>query len=181
VTITASAVSKAQMTRYNFLGSEFTASGLLAGDTVTRVSFSCKGARQGAPSSGSPYTIIPSMAVISSPVKNTYKKVYVNGLLTISSDYPAVAPGFTIPPGRTNITGVSYTGICPLSQPDPNSLRINVTMHVVSDQGTDNVGPVAKDGLNAYCDPAIPGSPQTFVVRLAPTNGAPLGYCFHSS
>ena len=46
-----------------FAGTEFTASGLVNGDTVTSVTLTSAGSAATATVAGSPYTIVPSAAV----------------------------------------------------------------------------------------------------------------------
>ena len=60
LSITANDASKVYGQTLTFAGTEFTASGLVNGDTVTGVTLSSSGAGAAAGVTGSPYTIVPS-------------------------------------------------------------------------------------------------------------------------
>src|SRR6185369_10401181 len=62
LTVTATARTKTYGQAVTFAGTEFTTSGLLAGDTVTSVTLTSSGAAATASAGGSPYTIVPSAA-----------------------------------------------------------------------------------------------------------------------
>src|SRR5207244_3561836 len=64
-------------------GSAFTTSGLANGDTVTSVTLTSSGAAATAAVSGSPYTIVPSVAVGTG--LGNYIIGYVNGTLTVNA------------------------------------------------------------------------------------------------
>ena len=85
LTITADSTSKTYGDTVTFDGSEFTDSGLLNGDTVTRVTLTSPGALKTANVAGSPYAIIPSAAVGTG--LSNYTISYVNGSLAVT---PAV-------------------------------------------------------------------------------------------
>jgi hypothetical protein len=82
LTITADNQTKTYGQTLTFAGTEFTASGLLNGDTVTSVTLTSAGAAAAATVGGSPYPIIPSGAA-GSGLAN-YNLAYVNGLLTVT-------------------------------------------------------------------------------------------------
>ncbi len=82
LTITANNRPKTYGQSVVFTGTEFTASGLLNSDAVTRVALSSSGAAATAPVGGSPYAIVPSSAA-GSGLAN-YVITYANGALTIN-------------------------------------------------------------------------------------------------
>src|SRR5439155_12116185 len=82
LTITASNRTKNYGVAVTFAGTEFTPSGLLNNDTVTSVTLTSAGAAATAPVSGSPYDIVPSVAVGTG--LGNYTISYVNGRLTVS-------------------------------------------------------------------------------------------------
>jgi FtsP/CotA-like multicopper oxidase with cupredoxin domain len=80
LTITANSVSKAYGQTTTFLGTEFTATGLLNGNTVTSVTLTSAGAVATAPAG--PYAIVPSAAVGNG--LTNYLITYTNGTLTVT-------------------------------------------------------------------------------------------------
>jgi hypothetical protein len=84
LTITADNRGKAFTDTVVFAGTEFTASGLILGDTVTSVTLFSIGAPAGSPVAGSPYPITPSAAVGTG--LGNYAITYVDGLLTIATN-----------------------------------------------------------------------------------------------
>jgi uncharacterized repeat protein (TIGR03803 family) len=88
LTITANNRAKTFGQTVTFAGTEFSASGLLNGDTVASVTLASPGAAASATVAGSPYPIVPSAAV-GTGLAN-YAISYVNGLLTVSAGGLAV-------------------------------------------------------------------------------------------
>ena len=82
LTITANNRSKVFGQTVTFAGTEFSASGLVNGDTVASVTLTSAGAAAGATVVGSPYAIVPSAAVGTG--LGNYNITYVNGLLTVT-------------------------------------------------------------------------------------------------
>jgi len=82
LTITADSTSKTYGQTLTFAGTEFTASGLVNGDTVSSVTLTSAGAAASAGVAGSPYAIMASAAVGSG--LDNYTVSYVNGSLTVS-------------------------------------------------------------------------------------------------
>jgi CSLREA domain-containing protein len=82
LTITADNQGKVFGTSLTFTGAEFTTGGLIFSDTVTSVTLNSAGAPASATVAGSPYPIIPSVAVGTG--LNNYAITYVNGLLSVS-------------------------------------------------------------------------------------------------
>ena len=82
VTITANSINKTYGNSMSFAGTEFTADGLVPGDTVTSVSLTSAGAVSSATVSGSPYSIVLSAAA-GTDLAN-YDVTYVNGSLTVN-------------------------------------------------------------------------------------------------
>jgi hypothetical protein len=82
LTITASSTSKPYGQAVTFAGTEFTASGLVNGDTVTGVTLTSAGAAAGAGVAGSPYAIAASAAVGTG--LDNYTISYAPGRLTVS-------------------------------------------------------------------------------------------------
>ena len=92
LTITANNRTKDYGVAVTFVGSEFTASGLLAGDSLTSVSLYSRGSPAYAPPTppGQYYRIIPSSAVLVSgsadPIGKKYRVRYVPGRMTVKGD-----------------------------------------------------------------------------------------------
>ena len=84
LTITASPQSKTYGTALSLGTTAFTDTGLLPGDSVSSVTLTSDGAAPTATVAGSPYSIIPSAAVISDPSSTSYVIVYDPGLLTVN-------------------------------------------------------------------------------------------------
>lgn len=82
LTITAASRNKTYGDLVTFSGTEFTANGLLMGDTVTGVTLASDGTGLGATVAGSPYSIVPSVAV-GTGLAN-YNITYVAGTLTVN-------------------------------------------------------------------------------------------------
>jgi putative nucleotidyltransferase with HDIG domain len=82
LTITANGLNKAYGTALTFAGIEFTADGLVNGDTVTSVTLTSAGAAAAATVDGSPYAIAPG-AAMGTGLSN-YNITYVNGSLTVN-------------------------------------------------------------------------------------------------
>jgi len=82
VTITTNSINKTYGDSMSFAGTEFTADGLVPGDTVTSVSLTSAGAVSSATVAGSPYSIVPSAAAGTGLVN--YNVTYVNGSLTVN-------------------------------------------------------------------------------------------------
>jgi hypothetical protein len=83
LSITANSTSKTYGQTVTFAGTEFTAIGLLNGDSVTGVTLNSTGAAATATVSGSPYPIVPSNAVGSG--LGNYTITYANGSLTVNT------------------------------------------------------------------------------------------------
>ncbi len=84
LTITARNLSKGYGQALTFAGTEFIATGLQNGETVGSVTLSSAGARNTAPLSGSPYSIVPSAAVGGSFLPTNYDIAYGDGQLTVT-------------------------------------------------------------------------------------------------
>jgi prepilin-type N-terminal cleavage/methylation domain-containing protein len=82
LTITANNSSKNYGATVTFVGTEFTATGLVNGDTVTGVTLTSDGAAATATVSGSPYSIVPSAAVGTG--LSNYTISYISGSLTVN-------------------------------------------------------------------------------------------------
>ena len=94
LTITADNLSKTYGTTYNFLGSEFTAAGLVNGDTVSNVTLSSPGAAAAAVA-GSPYAITASNAAGTG--LSNYTVSYVDGFLIVVPVSVAPVVPFSLP------------------------------------------------------------------------------------
>ena len=88
LTITANSRSKTYGQTVTFAGTEFSANGLVNGDTVTNVALNSAGAAASATVGGSPYAIVPSAAVGTG--LGNYNIAYANGLLTVTAGEPVV-------------------------------------------------------------------------------------------
>ena len=82
LTITANSITKNYGDAVTFAGTEFTTNGLVNGDVVTSVTLTSAGAAATATIAGSPYSIVPSVAVGSG--LDNYTINYVNGTLTVN-------------------------------------------------------------------------------------------------
>ena len=110
LTITAADASKNYGSALNFSGTEFSASGLVNGDTATGVTLTSAGAGASASVAGSAYNIVPSAAAGTG--LSNYTITYTNGhltvnpvALTITANGQTIAYGVTVPAGT-----VSYSG-----------------------------------------------------------------------
>ncbi|MBI3853347.1 MAG: MBG-2 domain-containing protein, partial [Verrucomicrobia bacterium] len=118
--LTANNTNKTYGDTVTFTGTEFSASGLINGDTVTNVTLTSAGAAAVATVSGSPYAVVPSAAMGNG--LDNYNIDYTNGTHTVN---PAVlvirgkdasrAYGMTNP-----VFSVSYTGF--VNGEDSNAL-----------------------------------------------------------
>jgi hypothetical protein len=97
LTITASSRTKTVGQTVTFDGTEFSTTGLLNSDSVTSVTLTSAGAAASATVAGSPYPIVPSVAVGSGLGNYTIK--YVNGALTVTSTSsgPSLSFSFNFP------------------------------------------------------------------------------------
>jgi hypothetical protein len=102
LTVTAVNRSKTYGQSVTFSGSEFTATGLVNGDTVAGVALASAGSGATAVVSVSPYTIVPSAAVGTG--LGNYSILYVNGALTVSPATLAITAN-----NRTKSYGQSLT------------------------------------------------------------------------
>jgi uncharacterized protein YjdB len=103
LTITASNGSKIYGDAYPFTGSEFVATGLINGNTVTAVTLTSTGAAATADAAGSPYPIVAGAAFGFG--LNNYTITYVNGTLIVGT-----LPVLTITASnRSKIYGSAYT------------------------------------------------------------------------
>jgi YVTN family beta-propeller protein len=91
LTITANSRSKTYGQMVAFAGTEFSASGLINGDSVASVSLTSPGAVASATVAGSPYAITPSGAVGTG--LGNYTITYVNGSLTVAPAVLTIAAG----------------------------------------------------------------------------------------
>ena len=82
LTVTANNRTKTYGATVTFAGTEFTAGGLVNGDTVTSVTLTSAGAAASAAVAGSPYSIVPSAAVGTG--LGNYTISYVSGSLTVN-------------------------------------------------------------------------------------------------
>jgi hypothetical protein len=85
LTITANSGSKTYGQTLNFVGNEFTTSGLLNGDIVSNVNLSSPGALSSATVSGGPYVINVSNASGTPGLASNYNINYVTGSLSVNS------------------------------------------------------------------------------------------------
>jgi hypothetical protein len=98
--ITANNLTKAFGESLTFIGTEFTAEGLLGTDSVASVTLTSDGAAASALATGSPFDIVPSAAVGTG--LDNYTILYVKGKLTVT---PLVFLGFLDPIGGSVETG----------------------------------------------------------------------------
>jgi len=117
LTITANSLNKTYGNTVAFAGIEFTADGLVNGDTVNGVTLTSIGAAGGATFDGSPYAIVPSAAFGWS--LSNYDISYVNGSLTVNKatvGLSLTSSDSTSTKGRSvtftaTVTGTGTTGI----------------------------------------------------------------------
>jgi hypothetical protein len=103
LTITAGSTTKPYGQALAFAGTEFTATGLVNGDTVSGVTLTSAGAAAGAGVAGSPYAIVASAAVGSG--LGNYAVTYVSGALTVT---PAALAAAAVNFGAT--AGAPFSG-----------------------------------------------------------------------
>ena len=105
LTITATSKSKVYGTPIVFVtlnnpaSPDYTVTGLLPGDTVDSITLTSAGAPAAAPLSGSPYSIVPSAAVMTITSPNSYTISYVNASLTVTPTLPTANPTDPASPG----------------------------------------------------------------------------------
>jgi hypothetical protein len=111
LTITANSTSKTYGQTLAFAGAEFTASGLVNGDTVSSVTLTSAGAAANASVVGSPYAIVANAAVGSG--LDNYTISYVNGslsvspaALTVTADNQSTTYGGSLPTLTYHYTGL---------------------------------------------------------------------------
>ena len=83
LTVTANNQAKTYGQTFTFAGTEFTAAGLVNGDTVTGATITSGGAAATATVAGSPYSIVPSAAT-GTGLSSNYTITYADGLLTVN-------------------------------------------------------------------------------------------------
>src|ERR1039458_6774759 len=83
-TVSANNQSKTYGQSFSFTGTEFGASGLQNGETVTSATLASAGAAATAQVAGGPYAITPSAATSGTFTSSDYTISYVNGALTIN-------------------------------------------------------------------------------------------------
>jgi len=105
LTITANSTSKTYGQTVSFTGTEFTAAGLVNGDTVASVTLNSAGATATAQVSGSPFSILAS-APVGTGLSN-YNINLVNGSLTVSQKPLTITANST---SKTYGQTVSFTG-----------------------------------------------------------------------
>jgi hypothetical protein len=106
LTVTASNVTKTYGSTYSFAGTEFSATGLVVGDTIGSASFASAGAASGATVAGGPYAITASAASGGSFSASNYNITYTGGSLTVNR-----APLIVTANGASKpYDGVAYSG-----------------------------------------------------------------------
>ncbi len=112
LTVTASNVTKTYGTTYVFTGNEFTATGLMNGETIGSATLSSPGAAANAPVAGNPYVITPTGVSGGTFQPGNYTITYVNGTmtvvpaaLTIRADNKSRLPGQPDPMFTATYTG----------------------------------------------------------------------------
>ena len=84
LTVVANSTSKVFGSTLTFLGTEFTSSGLVAGETIGSVTLTSSGAVATASVAGGPYAIVPSAATGGTFALGNYAVSYANGALTVN-------------------------------------------------------------------------------------------------
>jgi hypothetical protein len=148
--ITANNQSKTYGQTVTFAGTEFTATGLLNGDSATSVSLTSGGAAPTSGVAGSPYAIIPG-SVVGSGLDN-YAIGYVNGSLTVH------AAALTITANSTNKT---YGQTTAFGGTEFTSIGL---------QNSESVGSVTLTSAGASTNAGVAGSPYNIIPSSA-TNG----------
>ncbi|HEV2613400.1 MAG TPA: MBG domain-containing protein, partial [Gammaproteobacteria bacterium] len=147
LTITATNQSKTYGTVFNFMGTEFTAVGLVGPDTVTGVTLTSLGSPATANVAGSPYLIIPSAAMGTGLVN--YTITYSNGLLTVNPAALIItANNQSKTSGQTStFTGTEFTA---------SGL-----------QNGESIGRVTLNSLGAPSTASVAGSPYLIITSAA--------------
>jgi len=158
LTITANNAGKVYGQSLSFAGTEFTTSGLLAGDSVTSVTLTCGGTANAAPVNT--YDIVPSSATGSG--LGNYTINYVNGTLTVTAATAVIInPPSVLGDGTVQLTfiggdaGVNYRiqGSTDLTTTNWSTLITNVA-------GT--------NGLPAFIDEGATNYSQRFYRTVTP-------------
>ncbi|HEX3719358.1 MAG TPA: YDG domain-containing protein, partial [Verrucomicrobiae bacterium] len=139
--IAADAETKNYGKNFIFTGTEFVATGLVNGDTVTNVSFASTGAISNAPVSGSPYEITPYNAEGDAGLTN-YIIRYTNTVLTVNrAPLGITADSFAKPYG----SNVIFTG----------------TEFFATLSNNETIGRVAPTSAGAISNAPVSGSPYS--------------------
>ncbi|MBY0578964.1 MAG: hypothetical protein K2P57_07960 [Burkholderiales bacterium] len=85
LTVTANNATKTYGATQTFLGTAFTSTGLLNGETIGTVTLVSPGAAPTATVAGGPYAIVPSAATGGTFVASNYAVTYANGALTVNA------------------------------------------------------------------------------------------------
>ncbi len=146
LSVTASNLTKPFGQTYTFLGTEFSASGLVSGDSVTSVTLTSTGAAAGAAVGN--YSIVPSAAV-GTGVAN-YTITYNNGTLAVVQTLPATGTNMAVNLNGNNLTlswPTNYIGWL---------LQSNVVNLADTNQWFTVPGSAATNSVNITLDPTKP-------------------------
>ncbi len=133
---------------FSFAGTEFVASGLVNGDTVTSASLASAGAISNAPVSDSPYAITINSALGDAGLTN-YIITYTNGTLTVNAAPLGITANST---GKTYGSNVIFAGTEFVSTPLQNS---------------ETIGTVTLTSAGAISNAPVSGSPYSIVPSAA--------------
>jgi hypothetical protein len=156
LTVMASNRTKAYGQTVTFAGTEFSAGGLVNGDTVTNVTLTSSGAAATATVAGSPYAIVPG-AALGTGLTN-YTITYVNGTLTVTPSQPAIL--------SANQSGnlIIFTWSAATTQ----TYQIQCTTDLSQGTWTILGGPIAATNSTATASDFITNSQMFYRVVLAP-------------
>lgn len=160
LSVTANSSSKNYGTTVTFAGTEFTASGLVNGNTVTSVTLTSSGAAASA-AAGS-YSIVPSVAV-GSGLAN-YTITYVDGTLTVNNLVPTTS---SISPTSKNVGDVGFT----MSVNGTNFVSTSVVQFAGSNRTTAYVSATQLTATIPASDLTATGTFNITVVNPAPGGG----------
>ncbi len=157
LTITANNETKQLGQTFSFSGTEFTANGLVNGDSVASVTLTSLGAPASASVAGSPYAIVPSAAV--GVGLANYAISYVNGAMTVLSGSQPVIQSAT----RSG-DSIIFNWSTEASQ----SYQIQYTTNLAGDQWIDLGGPVTATNSSASATVSITNSQTFYRLLLLP-------------
>lgn len=187
LSIVANDASKTFGSTLSFAGSEFSTSGLVAGEQVGRVTLTSLGAAATASVAGGPYPITPSNATGGSFDPRNYNIRYIDGRLTVNrAELSAVLASIvgnptkaydgndtaTLAPGNFSLTGFAAGDAAAVTQTAGRYDSVNAgSRTVTASLGTADFAATGTTDLGNYLLPTTATGPGTIVPKtLVPVN-----------